>query len=240
MKKSDWMYSKTDFHSHLLNTLTSTFMPQPQKYFTAQEKNEANRQKHARYYAKHKAEIQLKRTERTQMQREAQSGKRLRKGSWSKDNKAQCPPPAASSQKGRKKVLPEQPIVLAVQKWEGKAQDLYAKVQSLYGKHKSFHEYCDYLCRKYIAGHDEGKGNNSTHLFEEAHQVMEEYLHQFRHYKQKLLEEVGQEDAYYRVNEMETQAHLAVQALCDLYCEAIIGVEHLSRHYNEGRFSFSK
>ncbi|KAL0567070.1 hypothetical protein V5O48_014922 [Marasmius crinis-equi] len=221
-------------------------MPRPRLHFTPEEKQQANRRKHAKYYQKHKAEIQFKRAEKKEESRKrSKKGKQLMQRRESLNSRTDSDQKDTSEPQFQrtkvKLVLPEQPSVLAARKWEGKAQNLYQKILKLYGEHPTHHGYCDDLYHRYVAEYQAPAGeddNAYVEPFEQANSQMESYTRRLRRYKQKLLEEVGQGDEYWRVDKLEKKAFIAASAISDIYCEAFLGLEHVQQMYNRRKFPF--
>ncbi|KAK1221817.1 hypothetical protein PQX77_015370 [Marasmius sp. AFHP31] len=216
-------------------------MPRPKIHFTTAQKQEATRRKHAKYYQKHKAEIKDKRTEKKTVTRELdakQSSRNLGdKGQSGRgfSVKSGNPPVTKSTQARLAIILPEQPTVLAAQKWEGKAQRLYEKLCALFGESKTYKEFCDLVYHRYMS-----KQRDNTRLLDKAHSGMESYRQLFMTYKLKILEEVGQHDEYYRVQKMEDVAFLAASGVADMVCEGIMGMDNLRACYEQRRFGFQR
>ncbi|KAK1216155.1 hypothetical protein PQX77_021208 [Marasmius sp. AFHP31] len=200
-------------------------MPRPKKHFTTAQKQEATRRKHAKYYQRHKTEIQNKRTAKKCV---GQNGV----GSSVESGKS---PVTKSTQARPTIIIPEQPTILAAQKWEGKAQCLYEKLCALFGESKTYKEFCDLVYHQYIS-----KQRDNTRLLDKAHSGMESYRQLFMTYKLKILEEVGQHDEYYRVQKMEDVAFMAASGVADMLCEAIMGVDNLRACYEQRRFGFQR
>ncbi|KAK1223409.1 hypothetical protein PQX77_013718 [Marasmius sp. AFHP31] len=210
-------------------------MPRPKLHLTAAQKREAVCQKHAKYYQKHKGEIKNKRMERKMVTAQP-NPKQSRSWNPDEDQKSLgASVKSGNSKSPPKYILPEQPIVLAAQKWEGKAQRLYDKLCALFGESKTYHEFCESVYHRYMS-----KEREDTRLLDKAHSGMESYRSLFMTYKLKLLEEVGQEDEYYRVQRMEDAAFMAASGVSDMLCEAIMGVENLKSHYERRSFGFQK
>ncbi|KAJ8076140.1 hypothetical protein PM082_022125 [Marasmius tenuissimus] len=196
MKKSDGGYPESTFVKHLIPTFFSTLMPHPPLHITADEKREATKRKHAKYYQRHKSEIQYKRAEkRICKQQGTRMGSRHGKQELGRQGESLNTPGTSKLNNPLQRVelvLPEQPWVLAARKWEGKAQKVQEKICKIYGKHDMHHGYCDDLYRRYLAEYKEtSDGEMAYHKpFDSAHTAMEGYTRLFTKYKLKLLEEV--------------------------------------------------
>ncbi|KAK1216161.1 hypothetical protein PQX77_021214 [Marasmius sp. AFHP31] len=223
-------------------------MPRPRLHFTAEEKREATRKKHAKYYEKHKSEIQHKRAEkkRKQQERESRKGSRIGNRKLGRRGNLQNPsdnPQSKGPQSQRPELtIPEHPRVLAARKWLRKADRVQRKILEAYGQHPTHHGYCDDLYHCYLARWRETSEDEPSYTepFDSAHRDMEGYTRLFTDYKLKLGEEVGKEDEYWRVNDMETKAFIAASAIGDLLCEALMGIEYVKKKYERGQFSFQK
>ncbi|KAL0565767.1 hypothetical protein V5O48_016252 [Marasmius crinis-equi] len=148
----------------------------------------------------------------------------------------------SSTSKAPQIVLPEQPRVLAAQKWEGKAQQVQQKIQAAYGNHRTYHGYCNKLYHCYLVGFRETSEDEPAYAwpFDKASRVMEHFRAKFQTYKLKLLENCGEEREYFWVAEMEGNAMLALSAINDLLCEALMGRENIKQKYERGQLEFQK
>ncbi|KAL0571774.1 hypothetical protein V5O48_010186 [Marasmius crinis-equi] len=117
--------------------------------------------------------------------------------------------------------------------WKYKADQLENRILLQYGKEENYKIFCQNVIAQFLADED-------TNKLDRLHQQFEGYVSTYRSYQQDILNDLGAGEVYDYVQNKIADVGITVIALADIYCEALLGVDHIANHARKSRFDFQR